>query len=198
MSGMRLVIIGTLIGSACLTGFLLWVTGSAAYGAPGSPAEAAAGRIDAVAAQPAAAQTTGCALSEGFPGAVLRWCDWITQYAQSNGLAPGLVAALIWLESGGNEQAVSRSGAIGLMQVMPRDGKAASFMCVNGPCFHDRPASQELYQPEFNIAYGTKLLAGLRARRGDLREALRAYGPKDVGYSYADKVLGLYARCGEQ
>jgi soluble lytic murein transglycosylase-like protein len=195
MSGIRLVLIGTLLGCISLTCFLLWVSGSAVYAVQADPARQQA---DEPAGRQRQAAPAGCALSDSFPGAVLRWCDLITRHAQSNGLAPDLVAALIWLESGGDEQAVSHSGAIGLMQVMPRDGVAASFMCVNGPCFHDRPASQELYEAEFNIAYGTKMLAGLMARRGDLREALKAYGPKDVGYSYADKVLGIFQRYGEQ
>lgn len=50
---------------------------------------------------------------------------------------------------------------------------------------------QELYDPEFNIAYGTKMLSGLISYYGDLREALKAYGPKDVGYYYADIILNI-------
>ena len=38
------------------------------------------------------------------------------------------------------------------------------------------------------------MLADLLVKKGDIREALRAYGPMDVGYSYADIVLGLYHR----
>ncbi len=34
------------------------------------------------------------------------------------------------------------------------------------------------------------MLADLIQHYGDLREALRAYGPKDVGYYYADLVIG--------
>jgi soluble lytic murein transglycosylase-like protein len=95
-------------------------------------------------------------------------------------------------ESRGESQAVSRSGAIGLMQVMPRDGKAATFMCINGPCFADRPSMQELFDPQFNVSYGTQLLAGLIQRNGSVRDGLRAYGPRDSGYSYADIVLQIY------
>jgi len=79
-----------------------------------------------------------------------------------------------------------------LMQVMPRDGLAANFMCKNGPCFASRPSMEELFDPEFNIAYGTRMLAGLINRTGDIREALRAYGPINVGYYYADLVLKIY------
>jgi Transglycosylase SLT domain len=141
---------------------------------------------------------SNCEVSHRFPPIILQWCDLITRYANKRGLPPDLVAALIWQESGGNPIAYSQSGAVGLMQVMPRDGLAGSFMCVNGPCFGNRPTIKELQDPEYNIAYGTRLLAGLLGRHGDLREALRYYGPKDVGYSYADKVFNLFHRYGEQ
>ena len=78
------------------------------------------------------------------------------------------------------------------MQVMPRDGIAASFECINGPCFASRPTIEELLDPGFNIQYGTHMLAGLITRLGSLREALKAYGPMDVGYHYADNVLSIY------
>lgn len=140
------------------------------------------------------AQVEECKVSPLFPSKVTRWCPLITYYAERNGLNPDLVAALIWLESGGNPQAYSASGAVGLMQIMPRDGVAASFQCVNGPCFQDRPSREQLFDPEFNIAYGTRMLARLLKRHGSLREALRAYGPMNYGYTYADKVLSLYRR----
>lgn len=94
-------------------------------------------------------------------------------------------------ESGGQADVISDSGAVGLMQVMPRDGIAAFFECINGPCFASRPTTQELLDPEYNIDYGVKMLAGLIDRLGSTREALKAYGPMDVGYSYADKVLAI-------
>ncbi len=137
-----------------------------------------------------------CAVSNRFPPAVLQWCGLITRYANKRGLPSDLVAALIWQESGGDPLAYSGSGAVGLMQVMPRDGLAASFTCVNGPCFSSRPTTRELQDPEYNIAFGTRLLAGLLGRHGDIREALRFYGPNNVGYYYADKVFGLFQRYG--
>lgn len=137
-----------------------------------------------------------CALSERYPKKIRQWCDLIVEHANKRGLPPDLVAALIWQESGGNPSAYSHSGAVGLMQIMPRDGIAASFMCANGPCFHNRPNSDELTDPAFNISYGTKMLAGLVNKNGSLREALKSYGPMDVGYYYADKVLGIYHQYG--
>lgn len=136
----------------------------------------------------------GCELSDHFPQSVLQWCELITRHAGQHNLPADLIAALIWQESGGNPTAYSSSGAVGLMQVMPRDGLAANFMCANGPCFAARPAIAELQDPEFNIEYGTRMLAGLFARHQDLREALKRYGPYDVGYAYADIVLSLYSQ----
>jgi len=138
-----------------------------------------------------------CDTSKRFPPEIKQWCAMVTYHAHKHGLPPDLVAALIWQESGGNPLATSRSGAVGLMQIMPRDGLASTFMCVNGPCFANRPTGERLQVPEFNIAYGTRYLASLAARHGNYREALKFYGPMDVGYTYADKVLGLFHAYGK-
>ncbi len=135
--------------------------------------------------------STGCSLGDRFPEQVRRWCDLIDSTSVQHGIDPNLIAALILQESGGNPDAYSHSGAVGLMQVMPRDGLAAEFVCQNGPCFAARPSTTDLYDPQFNIAYGVSMLAGLISKAGDVREALRLYGPMDVGYSYADKVLTI-------
>lgn len=133
-----------------------------------------------------------CSLGARFNDSIRQWCSLIEKYASESGLEPNLVGAVMVQESGGNPQAVSHSGAVGLLQVMPRDGIAASFMCVNGPCFASRPSSEELKDPEFNIRYGTRMLAGLINKRGSVRDGLMAYGPGEVGYYYADKVLAIY------
>jgi soluble lytic murein transglycosylase-like protein len=155
-----------------------------------APAELLAGTF----AAPVLSQSAGCTLSPNYPEGVRQWCGMIETYAARHGLEANLVAAVMLQESAGNPQAYSKSGAVGLMQVMPRDGLAKSFMCVNGPCFADRPSSSELFDPEFNISYGTGMLADLIQRRGSVRDALRAYGPMDMGYRYADLVLSIAAR----
>jgi hypothetical protein len=133
-----------------------------------------------------------CGLPPRLPQSVLDWCAMIETEAGTHGVDPLLIASVILVESAGNPYAVSHSGAVGLMQVMPRDGLAAGFICVNGPCFHDRPSMNELMDPEFNIAYGSQMVAKLARENNSLQEALRAYGPLDVGYSYADQVLWTY------
>lgn len=137
-------------------------------------------------------QEPGCAISNNYPASIQQWCATITSAANQHGIDPNLIAAVILVESGGNPQAYSRSGAVGLMQVMPRDGLSAGFVCPNGPCFASRPSMAELYNPDFNISYGVKMLAGLMQRYGNPRDALKSYGPAGSGYQYADKVLSIY------
>jgi soluble lytic murein transglycosylase-like protein len=191
------VTICTLLVGAILAFILFRFTAGLYY--PASQAKSPSnGTADTVVkaqnAAPASQGQADCALSNRFPPAILQWCEVISQYAERHGLPPDLVAALILQESGGNPNAYSSSGAVGLMQIMPSDGLAASFMCANGPCFGSRPSMDELRDPEFNIAYGTRMLASLVQRYGDMREALRSYGPRDMGYGYADIVMGLYQR----
>lgn len=133
-----------------------------------------------------------CRISKLFPTAIRQWCGLISKYADQYNVDPGLIAAVMLQESGGNPKAYSKSGAVGLMQVMPRDGLAAKFQCNGRPCFSSRPTMAELYDPEYNISYGVRMLAGLIQKTGNPRDALKSYGPMDVGYYYADKVLKIF------
>jgi len=134
----------------------------------------------------------GCAISPSFPANIQRWCSEIEFYSNIYDLDPNLVAAVMLQESGGDPNAYSKSGAVGLMQIMPRDGIAASFNCINGPCFSNRPSMEELFNPEFNIEFGVKMLSNLYGKFGNWRDAFKSYGPMDMGYGYADIVLSIY------
>lgn len=142
-------------------------------------------------------ETVECQVSNLFPKKVRQWCSLITTAAIEHDLPADLIASVIWIESGGNPLAYSHSGAVGLMQVMPRDGLASQFQCINGPCFANRPTIEELQNPRFNINYGSKMLSSLVKKHGNYRDALKAYGPMKVGYAYADKVLSIYERYGK-
>lgn len=217
--GPRLVIPGALLGSLSLAVILYMLAAGLTYpvsALAAEPVEAPVAAVEEPPADPGAdlipvdmeadgaleaevdpeIAQEGCEVSDRFPDEILQWCNLITHYSNKRGFPPDLIAALILQESGGNATAYSRSGAVGLMQVMPRDGLASSFMCINGPCFSNRPSIEELEDPQYNVSYGTKMLAELVQKKGDLREALRSYGPMDVGYSYADTVLALYERYG--
>lgn len=86
------------------------------------------------------------------------------------------------------------SGAVGLTQVMPSDGIAGTIMCDNGPCFADRPLTQELLNPELNIQKGCNILRGyIDKYGGSIRDGLWAYyGTTSTYAEYADKVLAIY------
>lgn len=128
---------------------------------------------------------------EGAMDSVREWCNLVATKSKEYGLDPILVLAVITQESGGQSGILSENGAVGLMQIMPRDGYAATFECANGPCFAKRPGTKELLDPEFNVDYGCKMLAGLINEYGSERDALKAYGPYNVDYYFADKVLAI-------
>jgi len=135
---------------------------------------------------------SSCVISSSYPLEIQQWCNVIVMNAETYSLEPNLIAAVMLQESGGNKDAYSSSGAVGLMQIMPKDGIAEKFMCVNGPCFSNRPTMEELFNPEFNIEYGSRMLTNLYGKYGNWRDALKAYGPMDVGYHYADIVLSIF------
>lgn len=84
---------------------------------------------------------------------------------------PYLVYAVMTQESGFNETAVSRAGAFGLMQIMPKTGKAVSAK-LSRAVFK----KEDLFLPEINIVLGTRYLKELIEEfKGDTLLALAAY-----------------------
>ncbi|MFH1561662.1 MAG: transglycosylase SLT domain-containing protein, partial [Patescibacteria group bacterium] len=139
----------------------------------------------------------GSSPSADFNPGVLSFCDDIRQSAQTYNLDPSLIAALISIESGGNPDAHSNCGAIGLMQVMPNDpqkyGEEPCLSKFDPSIFASRPSSDQLFDPEFNIQYGTQLLSGMISYWGGLEAGLTHYGP--TGYDgYANLVLGVQSQ----
>ncbi|MBI2505150.1 MAG: lytic transglycosylase domain-containing protein [Candidatus Latescibacteria bacterium] len=99
---------------------------------------------------------------------VRRYDPLIERHSELHQLDADLVRAVIYVESGGNPRAVSRAGAAGLMQLMPA---TASKLGVG-----DR------FDPEQNIASGTRYLRSLLDRFHSTEVALWAYnaGPEAV------------------
>jgi soluble lytic murein transglycosylase len=97
--------------------------------------------------------------------------DMVAAEARSRGLDPYLAAALIRQESSFKPRALSRAGAMGLMQVMPSTG--AGLAAGAGLRGWDR---ELLFNPEINVHLGTRFLASeLRRWDGDLALAFIAY-----------------------
>ncbi len=92
----------------------------------------------------------------------------IEQYSATHGLDPNLVKAVIQAESGGDANALSPRGAAGLMQLMP--ATAADL------------GTEDRFDPEQNIASGTRYLSKLMHRFQSVELALWAYnaGPEAV------------------
>ncbi len=117
----------------------------------------------------------------------------IHKYSEIYNIDYSLVKAVVRAESGYNSKAISRKGAMGLMQLMPET--ASLFDCENP------------FDPESNIRTGIKYLKYLlNYFNNDIKLALAAYnaGPKNVikyGYTippfnetrnYVKKVLEYY------
>ena len=107
--------------------------------------------------------------------------------AKEYGVDDDIIASLIYVESRGNHDSVSSAGAVGLMQVMPRDGIASSF-----GVFRNRPTMEELMDPSFNINKGTEILAGYISQTGSLESGLCSYyGTVGPDCHYAQLVLNV-------
>ncbi len=90
------------------------------------------------------------------------------EVARAEGLDPALLKAVARVESGFNPRAVSRKGALGLMQLMP---ETARMVRVRDP-----------FDPRENLYGAARFLKRLLREFGDLRLALAAYhaGPEVV------------------
>jgi hypothetical protein len=139
-----------------------------------------------VRADSASSDASGSVLSSYWPPAIKQWQSVILPQAEYRGFDPDLIAALIWKESEGDPRARSVVDAVGLMQLLPWDG---------------RPSVEELEDPATNVFWGTRALAQtLVDGNGDLYYTLAAYngGWRQVHLrvtrQFAAHVLGHYAR----
>jgi soluble lytic murein transglycosylase len=103
--------------------------------------------------------------------------------ARIAGVDPLLAASIIRQESGFDPSARSVADARGLMQVVPSVG--AAFAKADG--LREWDASL-LYQPEINVHFGLKHLAGSLRRSPHLAHALAAY---NAGTRAADRWVAL-------
>jgi soluble lytic murein transglycosylase-like protein len=123
----------------------------------------------------------------------------IEHAAVSSALEPNLLRAVIVVESGFNSHAVSKRGAVGLMQLMPATG--------------NRFGVSNLYDPRDNVHAGARYLKFLIDRFGqNIRLALAAYNageqavdrnggqipPFAETQAYVPRVLKIYRMLTEQ
>lgn len=114
---------------------------------------------------------------------VAQWDDLVRKYSAQYQVSREVVHTLIVLESAGKPDAINATtGCVGLMQIMPLEG---------------RPTAAELADPETNIAWGCRLLAGYIDKYGSIDSALCAYGgvknPTDLACASAQAYLNAFA-----
>jgi len=100
----------------------------------------------------------------------LRYEQIVRGHARNYNLDPALLAAVIYQESKFKADARSKSGAIGLMQLLPATAKGIA-LHTGGTRFR----VDDLYDPELNVRYGSWYLRHLIDKYGDERTALAAY-----------------------
>ncbi len=98
------------------------------------------------------------------------FADVIHAEAETRGVDPALVAALIHQESRFTPRAVSRAGALGLMQVLPSVGTSLARRARVSP--FERVL---LFQPDVNIRLGTMHLDAMLDQYPSIEFALAAY-----------------------
>jgi soluble lytic murein transglycosylase len=110
------------------------------------------------------------------------WAE-LKRSSEANALDPYLVASLIRQESEFNPNAVSRANAVGLMQLLPKTGRA-----VAKEEKLKRYNASQLYTPAVNLELGTRYFRGMVDRFGGSFEyALAAY---NAGSDRVEEWLG--------
>ena len=109
------------------------------------------------------------------------YSEYVTVYAEKYGIPENLVYSVIRTESDFESGAVSRVGAIGLMQIMPD-----TFKWLTDDILFEHMEVGMLYDPETNIRYGTFYLSYLYDRYADWDLVIAAY---NGGLGNVDKWL---------
>ncbi|MFQ5425819.1 MAG: lytic transglycosylase domain-containing protein [Gaiellales bacterium] len=111
----------------------------------------------------------------------IRYEHIIAGHAENYRLDGALIAAVIYRESEFDADAVSRAGAVGLMQLLP-DTAAGIATLTGGNAFEPN----DLYNPEINVRYGSFYLRRLVDKYDSVELALAAY---NAGQANVDRWL---------
>lgn len=95
----------------------------------------------------------------------------VSKEASANSIDPALVYSVIKTESNFNQNAKSKAGAVGLMQLTPD-----TFKWLQTKLKPEKEYTEnDLYEPSINIKYGCKFLSILIQKYNNRRTALCAY-----------------------
>jgi soluble lytic murein transglycosylase-like protein len=165
----------------------------------------------------AQAQEAAVGVATGIPAPVIQatyslpdpltqtvpWYQHLTEAARAYGVDVHLLQALVQVESNFDPSVVSRSGAIGLMQIMP--ATAAGFIGLQGT---RQSLAQQLKDPAINVHAGALYLRSLmdtfshrldltlaayNAGAGNVRKAGNRVPPNGETPQFVKKVTALYA-----
>lgn len=111
------------------------------------------------------------------------YIPYVLQIGQQYNISPELILAMIEVESGGEPDAISSSGCIGLMQV--KEKFATERM--------ERLGVTDLYDPYSNILVGVDILSELAKRHYDVPLVLMAYNEGEYSGVIEQAESGEYS-----
>jgi soluble lytic murein transglycosylase-like protein len=133
-----------------------------------------------IAASPNPAATVAAGKAVDWLARSAKYDQAIAGAAKANTIQAALVRAVIVVESGFNPRAVSKRGAVGLMQLQPATAR--------------RYGVKDIYDPEQNIRAGTHYLSDLLTRfDSNLELALAAYNAGEEAVERYGRHIPPYA-----
>jgi len=124
---------------------------------------------------------------------VHKYQQWVARYAKQFSVKPALVFAIMETESGFNPKAVSRSQALGLMQLKPHAAGQDVYQYID--LRRGKPSAEKLFDAENNIRMGTAYIGLLQNEylapvRNKLSKKILAIAAYNGGLSTVLKVFG--------
>ena len=99
-----------------------------------------------------------------------KYNEYVSSASEKYGVPEAFIYAVIKTESAFDPDAVSRAGAIGLMQLMP-----STFEDLTNNFTREKLSADRIYDPATNIKYGVYYLSWLYSKFGDWNTVAAAY-----------------------